>query len=47
MHFSIPFTILLSFLMFVASKKIGRVQINDQHNIDPIGKFPMCLGDYN
>jgi hypothetical protein len=46
MHFSIPFIILLSFLMFVASKEIGRVQINCQHNINPIGEFPMCLGDY-
>jgi hypothetical protein len=47
MHFSIPFIILLSFFMLVASEEIGRVQINYQHNIDPIQKFPMCLGDYN
>ncbi len=39
MHSSLPFVILISFVMFVVSKKIGKVQSNHQHNASPIGEF--------
>jgi hypothetical protein len=39
MHSSLPFVILISFVMFVVSKEIGKVQMNHKHNGSPIGDF--------
>jgi hypothetical protein len=39
MHSSLPFFILISFVIFVVSKEIGKVQSNHQCNASPIGEF--------
>jgi hypothetical protein len=39
MHSSLPFVILISFVMFVVSKEIGKVQTNHKHNASPIGEI--------
>jgi hypothetical protein len=39
MHSFLPFVILISFVMFVVSKEIGKVQTNHKHNGSPIGDF--------
>lgn len=39
MHSSLPFVILVRFVMFVVSKEIGKVQSNHQRNASPIGDF--------
>jgi hypothetical protein len=38
MHSSLPFLILISFVMFVVRKEIGKVQTNHKHNASPIGE---------